>query len=223
MKRKIAFLEFLRVLCAIVVVLDHICIAGIHIFENDATTFNEFFYNGIQHWSHFAVSVFLMISGYLLLDPIREIGYKKVITKYVWRMTVVLLTVGSVFAWMEIYFTTKSLAPSGFLIALWNTVQGETWKHLWYLYTLIGLYLIMPVVKSFFNNLSLKELDVFLILSFFFGSIMPTISSLTGVKLGVTLPICSISLFYFMMGRRIGIMEKWGGNFVVCFKSHSVW
>lgn len=138
-------------------------------------------------------------------------------------MTVVLLTVGSVFAWMEIYFTTKSLAPSGFLIALWNTVQGETWKHLWYLYTLIGLYLIMPVVKSFFNNLSLKELDVFLILSFFFGSIMPTISSLTGVKLGVTLPICSISLFYFMMGRRIGIMEKWGGNFVVCFKSHSVW
>ena len=58
---------------------------------------------------------------------------------------------------------------------------------------------------------------MFLILSFFFGSIMPTISSLTGVKLGVTLPICSIYLFYFMMGRRIGIMEKWGGQFCCLF------
>ena len=208
MKEKIVYLEFLRVICAVVVVLDHICIAGIHIFGRNATLFEKFFYNGIQHWSHFAVPVFLMISGYLLLDSRREIGYKKAITKYAWRMVAVLLTVGTVFAWMEIFFSTKSFAPSGLLIALWNTVQGDTWKHLWYLYTLVGLYLVLPVIKPIFDRLKTRELDIFLVLFFFFGSIMPLVTSFTGFKLGVTMPICCIYLFYFMMGRRIGIMEK---------------
>lgn len=208
MKEKIVYLEFLRVICAIVVVLDHVCIAGIHIFEKGATVFDRFFYNGIQHWSHFAVPVFLMITGYLLLDSNRKIGYKKAITKYAWRMVAVLLTVGTVFAWMEIYFSTKSLAPGGLLTALWNTIQGETWKHLWYLYTLVGLYLVLPVIKPIFDKLSVKELDVFLVIFFFFGSIMPAITSFTGFQLGVTFPICSIYLFYFMIGRRIGIVEK---------------
>ena len=123
-------------------------------------------------------------------------------------MVAVLLTVGTVFAWMEIFFSTKSFAPSGLLIALWNTIQGNTWKHLWYLFTLIGLYLALPVIKPIFDRLKTKELDFFLALLFFFGSIMPMINSLTGFKLGVTMPICNIYLFYFMMGRRIGIMEK---------------
>lgn len=208
MKPKIVYLEFLRVICAVVVLLDHICIAGIHVWEDKASTFDKFFYNGVQHWSHFAVPVFLMISGYLLLDSRREIGYKKAITKYAWRMVAVLLTVGTVFAWMEIFFSTKSFAPSGLLAALWNTVQGDTWKHLWYLYTLVGLYLVLPVIKPIFDRLSTKELDIFLVLLFIFGSVMPTITLFTGFKLGVTMPICSIYLFYFMMGRRIGIMEK---------------
>lgn len=207
MSKKIIYLEFLRVICAIIVVLDHICIAGIHIFEKYATDFDKFFYNGIQHWSHFAVPVFLMISGYLLLDPQREIGYKKAIAKYSWRMIVVLLSVGVAFAWMEIYFSTKSFSPVGLLEALLNTIQGNTWKHLWYLYTLLGLYLVLPIVKPVFERLKVEELDCFLLLTFFFGSVMPTITSFTGIKLGVSLPICSIYLFYFMMGRRIGIIK----------------
>lgn len=152
MKDKIVYLEFLRIFCAIVVILDHICIAGIHIWGAHASTFDQFFYNGVQHWSHFAVPVFLMISGYLLLAPQRKIDYKKAITKYAWRMVAVLLTVGTVFAWMEIYFKTKSFAPSGLLLALWNTIQGDTWKHLWYLYTLVGLYLVLPVLKPIFEK-----------------------------------------------------------------------
>lgn len=87
--QKIVYLEFLRVICAIVVLLDHICIAGIHIFGDSASQFEHFFYNGVQHWSHFAVPVFLMITGYLLLDPKREISYNKAITKYAWRMVAI--------------------------------------------------------------------------------------------------------------------------------------
>ena len=46
---KIVFLEYLRVVCAIAVVLDHIAIAAIHIFGTDATVFEKCAYNGIQH------------------------------------------------------------------------------------------------------------------------------------------------------------------------------
>lgn len=208
MKDKIAYLEILRIICAVVVVLDHICIAGIHIFDEKATMFDKFFYNGVQHWSHFAVPVFLMITGCLLLEPTRKIGYEKAITKYAWRMVVILLTVGTAFAWLEVYFKTKSFSPSGLFIAFCNTLQGETWKHLWYLYTLVGLYLIIPVIKPIFERMDTKELDIFLLLAFFFSSILPTFTSLTNLKFGVTFPINSIFLFYLMVGRRIGMKDK---------------
>lgn len=211
MNNKIVYLEFLRVICAIVVVLDHICIAGIHVFDKGANCFEKFFYNGVQHWSHFAVPVFLMITGDLLLDNRREISYKKAWGKYAWRMVIVLLTIGTAFAWMEIFFSTKSWAPIGLMNALWNTIQGDTWKHFWYLYTLIGLYLVLPVIKPIFEKLNTRDLDVFLSIAFFFGSIMPTITSMTGIKLGISFPMSSIFLFYFMMGRRIGAVQNCDG------------
>lgn len=38
---RIVFLEYLRVICAIAVVLDHIAIAAVHIFADDATVFEK--------------------------------------------------------------------------------------------------------------------------------------------------------------------------------------
>lgn len=205
---KIVFLEYLRVVCAIAVVLDHIAIAAIHIFADEATVFEKCVYNGIQHWSHFAVPVFLMISGFLLLNPNKPIDYKKSIGKYAKRMIVVLLVIGTAFAYMELFFKNRSFALYDIGEAIYNVLIGKTWDHMWYLYVLIGIYLVLPVLKSIFQSLSNHIIDTFLLILFIFSSILPTIKAMTGFSFGIQIPIASIYLFYFLIGRRLATLDK---------------
>lgn len=205
---KIVFLEYLRVICAIAVVLDHIAIAAIHIFADDATVFEKCAYNGIQHWSHFAVPVFLMISGFLLLNPNKPIDYKKSISKYAKRMIIVLLVIGTAFAYMELFFKNRSFAIYDIGEAIYNVLIGKTWDHMWYLYVLIGIYLVLPVLRSIFQSLPNNIIDTFLLILFIFSSVLPTINAMTGFSLGIQIPITSIYLFYFLIGRRLATLDK---------------
>lgn len=216
---KIVFLEYLRVVCAIAVVLDHIAIAAIHIFADDATVFEKCAYNGIQHWSHFAVPVFLMISGFLLLNPNKPIDYKKSIGKYAKRMIIVLLVIGTAFAYMELFFKNRSFAVYDIGEAIYNVLIGKTWDHMWYLYVLTGIYLVLPVLKPIFQSLPNNIIDTFLLILFIFSSVLPTINAMTGFSLGIQIPT-SIYLFYFLIGRRLATLDKTAvtriGSSIVC-------
>lgn len=209
MKDKIVFLECLRVFCAIAVVLDHIAIAAIHIYSHNASNWDKFAYNGIQHWSHFAVPVFLIISGYLLLDSRKEIGYDKAIGKYAKRIIVVLLLIGSCFAYMELFFTNKTFSCADIGKAIYLTIAGQTWDHMWYLYVLIGIYLVLPVLKPMFK-LQVRTIDVFLTIMLVFCSILPTVQRYCDFSFGFSLPITTIYLFYFLLGGRLRIRNVVG-------------
>ncbi len=204
---KIAFLEFLRVICVLAVILDHVAIAGEHIFDSSATNLDRFICYGVTYWSHFAVPIFLMISGYLLLNPAREVGYDKALGKYTKRMAVVIAFFGTIFAWLEIFFNTRSFALVDIWRAIYNMLSGESWSHMWYLYVLVGLYLVLPILKPIFQSLSTKTIDCFLCILFLFCSIFPMIENLTGFSFGVKLPIVSAYLLYFLLGRRVGMMN----------------
>lgn len=207
-KEKVLFLEWLRSVCAITVVLDHVAISAIHYYEEGASALDKFIYSGIQHWTHFAVPVFLMISGYLLLDPLKPIDYKKAIGKYAKRMTVVLLTIGTAFTYMEIYFSSKTFCLTDVGNAVYLTLCGKTWDHLWYLYTMIGIYLILPALKPLFQCLSSRGIDTLLAILFCFDSLLPTIAHFSGFSVGVSLPMGSIFLFYFLLGGRLRTLCK---------------
>lgn len=200
---KIIFLEYLRSICAIVVVIDHIAIAAIHLFEKEASSIDMFIYHGIQHWSHFAVPIFLMISGYLLLGTEKPINYTRTLNKYIKRMIINLMLIGSFFAYLEILFSVKAFSLNDFIKAIYFTLIGKTWDHMWYLYVLIGIYFILPILKPIFQYLEIKTLDCFLLILFIFNSILPTIKELFNFSLGIQIPISSIFLFYFLLGGRL--------------------
>lgn len=79
---------------------------------------------------------------------------------------------------------------------------------MWYLYVLIGIYLVIPILKVTFQSLPLCTIDVFLLILFIFTSVLPTIKAITGFSFGVQIPITSIYLFYFLMGRRLAIYDN---------------
>jgi surface polysaccharide O-acyltransferase-like enzyme len=58
----------------------------------------------IQPLIRWAVPIFIMISGYLLLDPKKDITIKKII-KYINRMILILLTFGFFYCILENLFT----------------------------------------------------------------------------------------------------------------------
>lgn len=79
---------------------------------------------------------------------------------------------------------------------------------MWYLYVLIGIYLVLPVLKSIFQSLPNNIIDTFLLILFIFSSILPTIKAMTGFSFGIQIPITSIYLFYFLIGGRFATFDK---------------
>lgn len=204
---RVLYLDILRIIATIGVLANHIPLAAVHIYDKTATDIDRWLVNGNVHVMHFAVPVFVMITGALLLSPEKMIDYKKILTKYVWRMVVILALVGTVFAWMEIYFQDKHFALEQIPQAMLNTFEGHTWKHMWYLYMLVGLYLILPVLKSTVNTLEQSQLDCLIIIGFLFTCVMPGLEKFTSISVGVKFPVVSQYVFCLLLGYRMNKTE----------------
>jgi surface polysaccharide O-acyltransferase-like enzyme len=114
----------------------------------------------------FAVPVFVMITGALLLNREYEIGsfLKKRLSRVVipflfWS----LVYVGYSLYNEEIAFTADTWA--NIKLVLHALKYGSSY-HLWYVYMLIGLYFIIPVIGKFVRNATENEILYFLIVWF---------------------------------------------------------
>ncbi|MEO7215761.1 acyltransferase family protein [Mucilaginibacter sp.] len=110
----------------------------------------------------FAVPVFVMITGALLLGKDYELG--DFLKKRLGRLLLPFLFWSLVYVgyqWYEeiIYFNGGILGNIN--LVLHQLKIGSSY-HLWYVYLLVGLYLIIPIISKFVRNASEKELLYFL-------------------------------------------------------------
>lgn len=209
---RILYLDMLRIVATVAVLANHCIMAGIGHYIDDATVTDMIVGYGLVDVVHFAVPIFVMITGSLLLRPERKIDYRRVLTKYVWRILVVILLIGTFFAWLELFSTDHSLSLRQVGTALVNTLQGHTWKHFWYLYMLLGLYLVVPILKCVIEKLSEPELDILIIIGLLFTSVLPAVYNNIGSKLGIQFPIPSVYVFLMLLGYRLAVMKKTYSN-----------
>lgn len=177
-KKQIDYLNSLQVFSAFCVVVIHTC-ACIIDGEGVIGEYNTAIYHSFRHLCEIAVPLFLMKSGVLLLNPEKKITYKDIFYKYIKRVLLALLVFGLPMCLMEqIFDMVQGDQPmSGVLInAIIDLVRGHSWSHLWYLYMLITLYLLTPIIKVFINNSSHTLLKYAIIILFFFSSILPFVS-----------------------------------------------
>ncbi len=152
-------------------------------------------------FSVWAVPVFLMISGALLLKPNKHISIEMCLTKYVKRIVLALFVFGIPFSCLEILMNSKKFSLSIFPQAVLNVINGKSWDHLWYLYTLIGIYLFLPVLKSFTDICSRKTLKYFLIVLFVVNLCFPMINDILSISIAFETPVKSTPVFYFLLGK----------------------
>lgn len=131
--------------------------------EPDSYWFIADFYNAL---SRFGVPVFVMITGALLLNRDYELGdflrkrLGRIFPPFIFWSAVYIL-----YSWYneDIVFTDSISANITLVL---HQFKYGAYYHLWYVYMLIGLYFIIPILGKFVRNASEKELLYFLLLWF---------------------------------------------------------
>lgn len=194
-------ISLLRIFATVFVILLHTCNT---ITNNEEmfvlTSIERSILETIIDLCMWAVPIFVMITGALLLNENKQITYKIILEKYMKRILLTLFMFGMIFSVMEQIAIEKTFKLSMLASAFFAVVSGNTWGHLWYLYMLIGLYAILPVVKIFVNNSSKKEQTYFLIIMFIFSFVIPFVGHFVDFHFGFYIPVTSFGLFYLLLG-----------------------
>ena len=136
----------------------------------------------LQPLIKFAVPSFIMISGCLLLNPKRNININK-IKKYILKMISILLVFGFAYCLLENIFDFgfdnifKLIYES-----IINLFQEKSWDHMWYIYMLIGLYMITPLLRKFVDTADSDVAKFVLVMMFIFSIVIPMINTIPDTK-----------------------------------------
>ena len=150
-----------------------------------------------------AVPCFVMVTGALLLDSSKNITYGKVFGKYIPRVLRALVLAVIIFRFLDVWMNKEKFSGAVLKEIPYKLYTATSWAHLWYLYLVIGLYLLMPAFKKIVDNLETKELLILCIIYFIFVSVGPFINDITGVSTGFYITTNSIFPAYLIMGHLI--------------------
>lgn len=160
---------------------------------------SKMFILSLQSIMSWAVPVFFMITGCLLLQPEKEITAVQCVRKYALRALLALFIFGIPFAMLILVFESRAINLQIVLKSITAVLTGDSFAHLWYLYTLIGIYLILPVLRSFVKNSSGKDMIIVTAALFVMNFIVPFISTITGLSLDFSIPF-TYPIFYMLAG-----------------------
>lgn len=161
--------DLLRVVACISVILIHVSFGLLSDSDLSKSGLNYLgivFFNTI---SRFAVPVFIMISGAFLLSnkknsdytyfykkSFKKIGVPTIIFSLFYFVYYLLLNL------IQIKLGTKN--TSSMLEPVVGLLTGAPYYHLWYLYTIVGLYALTPIIIRIKETISLKSYKIIAII-----------------------------------------------------------
>lgn len=190
------WVDFLRFLGAFLVVLAHI--------ENwgASPAWAKNFYYTI---SRVGVPLFFLISGYLLLSKQEDL--QTFFRKRASRIIIPFLV------WSIIYDVQNSdafvggVTLEGILKMFIRILRGPRETHLWFFYSLIGLYLLTPILRVFIANARNSEILYYIALWFIAMPILFIVEAFTPLKNGFEIYYTGGYVGYFLLGYFLGGLE----------------
>ena len=168
------YLDFLRILAAFSVVMLHSAAQfwySLDIHSSDWIIANS--YNAI---SRFGVPIFVMISGAIFLNPEYKLNIKRLYTHNILRLAIIY------FVWSAFYGLFDSLWLYDIHAMSTKDILREILGgryHLWFLPMIVGIYVLLPILKSWLENASKQNIHYFLFLFFLLQIGVETIRALT--------------------------------------------
>lgn len=194
-------LSWLRIVATVAVVVSH---AWSTLTDNpdmfSMTLSENAFLVTAYSLTKWAVPVFFMITGALFLRKDKQISIRDCLCKYTRRMLLALVIFGIPYGMLMSLFETKQISLSLLPDAIIRLINGDSFGHLWYLYTLIGIYLFLPFIKAFTDRATKGQLGYLLLILFVFNFCIPLTDTLTGSHIAFKLPLTTYPLFYLLLG-----------------------
>lgn len=200
MKLRIAYLDCLRCIAILLVIVLH---AMSPILSNPV-------YYGIPSWylcllqnplNRIGVPLFFMISGYLLLrspDTLRPSTFYR---RHLLRLALPLCTWNLVYLLADALRIGAPVSLYAFLSSLLN--RGQSY-HMWFVYTMMGIYLTAPFLKRITDACTSRQLFLLLLILIFPTSIRPLLNTVLPVYIYLFDPIMEGYLGFFLLGYMLG-------------------
>lgn len=148
--------DMLRILAAFSVVMLHSAAQFWYTLETDsiqwviANSYNAVF--------RFGVPIFVMISGALFLAPSYHLETKRLFKHNILRLCVIYIVWSCIYGWKDcLGFGLKMTDVKPILREM---LSGR--YHLWFLPMIIGIYVLLPVLKSWISHAEKKNVQYFL-------------------------------------------------------------
>lgn len=211
------FLDVLRVLATCAVVLMHVLTGATDV--TDASIVPEYrsLLLSVMDLVTWCVPIFLLISGYLFLNPERTLTYPVMIKKYCRRIALAILLFGVPYAASELVVAERTFRIRMIPEALKMTLMGHTWSHMWYLYLILFLYLVTPLLKKVLRVLPVWGVAAVMAVIFLGSSVAPFLNKVLDVNSIPVLPDGGVYFLYYLCGYFFAVRE-------VCVdKGRNVW
>lgn len=193
-KKRILYLDYMRVTALFSVILLHVSVIDWDKFPVNSLNWQVF--NAFDGLVRFCVPVFVMISGAFFLDKDREITLKRLFSHNILRIVTAFVF------WSALYAVICTIVEEN------NTIDGSVIKyfvasviyghyHMWFLFTIVGLYLITPFLRKITVDKKLTE--YFIVLSVVFAN-LPKILVLSPALDEVVGKILNKTNMFFVLG-----------------------
>jgi len=211
MNRKI-FLDKLRIMATCAVVLLHTVTGVMDSTDMSGYPMERTLFLVLLDWITWCVPVFVLISGYLFLDPAKNISFQQMLMKYCRRILFALFLFGVPYACLELVVKEGIFRVGMLGDAVLMVCKGKGWAHMWYLYMILGLYFFTPLLKWLLQKM--PRWGVYAVLAFLAlgSSILPFLKKICDWEQMVVLPDGGIYLFYYLCGYLFVCAEEKGSK-----------
>lgn len=161
------YIDFLRAFATIGVIFIHVSANNWYgnIGTNDWIAFS--IYEGLFK---IAVPIFFMISGCLFLNSQKERSIAELFKNYIGRLIIFLIFWAIIYKLIQ-FPQNEMTFWENLRNALIEILNGQTQSHLWFVYAIIGMYLLVPLLRPVMKNTSKTTVLYLLIICIVFGSL----------------------------------------------------
>ncbi|WP_244648285.1 acyltransferase [Ruminiclostridium herbifermentans] len=222
---RVAFVDTLKLLAILGVITIHISATPLTSLEIASLDwYVALFFGSIIRW---AVPIFLMCSGVLFLKDDKVITTKQIFTKYLFRILCALFVWAAFYEAIDIlkvfnrigYIDYDIIYKSIKKILLFNTKS-----HLYYLYIVILIYSLLPIIRVFTGTASKSQIEYLIIAWLVLGIVLPFViqfrpfSLIRGMVRQYPISMVYSAIGYFVLGHYMNkyTLKRWT-NYLIYF------
>lgn len=201
----IYWVDLVRIVAVFQVILVHL--SYVIFFKEELLSSNWMAANFYDSFSRMGVPLFFMASGFLLLgrsEPVPDFFRKRFVKVGIptlfWSVAYLL--------WSVEAYRNGTMNPPGIALSMLKAMYlGDVEIHLWFLYILIGIYLVVPILRVFVSAASRQDLTYFVALWFLATPLLEMAQRILGQPTALVIPVVTGYVGYFMLGYLLAEVE----------------